>query len=292
MLSMTGFGRGEAAASPDLSFTVEVSSVNRKQFELRFLAPPEFSALESTARQVAAEYYSRGAIQLRLLCRRGHGAHSVQIDTGLLAALIAGDLEARRANGLPADRIDVETLMQLPGVVCGAANDTDPTEYAAALASAATAACEAALAMRKREGEVLRRDLEGRAAKLEEYYAELKVRCAAIPGVLRARLAAKLEEAKLPTEPDDPALLRELLFYIDRADVSEELARLDSHFKQLRGFFAATTPCGRSLDFLAQEFFREITTLGNKAASPEISHLVVDFKSELEKLREQIQNVE
>ena len=292
MLSMTGFGRGEAAASPDIIFNVEVSSVNRKQFELRFLAPPELAALESTARRIATRYYSRGAIQLRLQYRRGRGAQTVKIDTELLAALIAGDLDARRTAGLPVDRIDVETLMQLPGVVIGTSPDADPELYAAALESAATAACEAALAMRRREGEALRRDLETRAAKLEEYYAELKTRCAAIPETLRARLTAKLAELKLPTFADDPALLREILFYTDRADVSEELARLESHFNQLRGFFAATTPSGRSLDFLAQEFFREITTLGNKAASPEISPLVVAFKSELEKLREQIQNVE
>jgi len=292
MLSMTGFGRGEAAASADLAFVVEVSSVNRKQFELRFLAPAELGALESTARRIAAKYYSRGAIQLRLQYRRGSNAHPAKIDTELLAALIAGVRAARRAAGLPEEKIDVETLMQLPGVVSGNTPDAAPEEYAAALESAATAACEAALAMRKREGEALRRDLETRAAKLEELYAELKRRCSAIPGMLRARLAAKLEEAKLPTSPDDPALLREILFYTDRADVSEELARLESHFNQLRGFFAATVPAGRSLDFLAQEFFREITTLGNKAASPEISPLVVAFKSELEKMREQIQNVE
>lgn len=292
MLSMTGFGRGEAAASAELAFVVEVSSVNRKQFELRFLAPPELGALESTARKVAARYYSRGAIQLRLQYRRGGNAHPARIDTELLAALIAGVREARRAAGLPEEKIDVEALMQLPGVVSGNTPDAAPEEYAAALESAATAACEAALAMREREGEALRNDLETRAAKLEELYGELKRRCAAIPEMLRARLAAKLEEAKLPTPPNDPALLREILFYTDRADVSEELARLDSHFGQLRGFFAATTPSGRSLDFLAQEFFREITTLGNKAASPEISPLVVAFKSELEKLREQIQNVE
>lgn len=292
MLSMTGFGRGEADASPDVTFTVEVSSVNRRQFELRFLAPPEFAALESTARRVAAKYYSRGAIQLRLQYRRGRGPQAVKIDTELLAALIAGAREARRAAALPDDRTDVETLMQLPGVVGGSAPETDPELCAPALEAAAAAACEAALAMRKREGEALLRDLETRAAKLEELYAELKTRCAAIPGMIRARLEAKLAEVKLPIAPDDPALLREILFYTDRADVSEELARLDSHFAQLRGFFAATTPCGRSLDFLAQEFFREITTLGNKAASPEISPLVVAFKSELEKMREQIQNVE
>ena len=292
MLSMTGFGRGEAAATPEITLAVEVSSVNRKQFELRFLAPPEFGMLESTARRVAAKYYSRGAIQLRLQCRRGRAAQSPEIDTEFLAVLIAADREIRRSNGLPEDRVDVETLMQFPGVVGGAATDADPELFAAALENAATAACEAALAMRRREGEALLRDLETRAAKLEEYYAELKTRCAAIPGAIRARIEAKLAEVKLPTAPDDPALLREILFYTDRADVSEELARLDSHFAQLRGFFAATTPTGRSLDFLAQEFFREITTLGNKAASPEISPLVVAFKSELEKMREQIQNVE
>ena len=97
---------------------------------------------------------------------------------------------------------------------------------------------------------------------------------------------------KLPVEPNDELFAREMLFYLDKSDVTEEITRLKSHFGQLRKFFESTEPSGRGMDFLLQEFFREITTLGNKAPSPELSALVVQFKTELEKLREQVQNVE
>ena len=102
----------------------------------------------------------------------------------------------------------------------------------------------------------------------------------------------KLAEEKLPVSPDDPALLREVVFYIDRGDVTEELTRLTSHFKQFREFINSENTSGRSMDFLAQELFREITTFGNKSAVPETAPMVVEFKTEMEKIREQIQNIE
>ena len=108
----------------------------------------------------------------------------------------------------------------------------------------------------------------------------------------KRRLLEKLSAENLPVAADDDRLLKEVLFYADKSDVTEEITRLHSHFAQFRGFLENPGPVGRSLDFLMQELFREITTLGNKAGIPGVSPLVVAFKSELEKLREQVQNVE
>lgn len=293
MLSMTGFGRGEAASPEEkIAFTAEVSSVNRKQFELRFIAPPELSPLEVNARKIIGRYFTRGAIQLRIQFRREAGTANYEINGELLDMLTARAIELRRQNGLPAEAVEVETLLTAPGVMVSKSTNVECPGLVSAFEAAVTAAAESCQEMRRNEGTSLYRDLMVRTTELERLFALFKERSAQLGESVRKRLLAKLEKEQLPINTDDPSLLRELLFYTDRSDVSEELARLDSHFRQLHTFLESDTPTGRSLDFLAQEFFREITTLGNKAASPEISPSVVAFKSELEKLREQIQNVE
>jgi len=292
MLSMTGFGRGEALSrEANIAFTAELSSVNRKQFELRFTAPSELAPLEANARKIISNYFTRGAIQLRIQFRRDQSAAGCEFNDALLNALTAKAMEIRRTHGISGE-VNVETLLTAPGVMIPKSADVACPDFVNAFEAAVTAAAEACQKMRRDEGESLYRDLMLRTAELERLFGIFRERTAVMNESIRKRLLGKLEKEQLPVSTDDPSLLRELLFYTDRSDVSEELARLESHFRQLHGFLESPIPAGRSLDFLAQEFFREVTTLGNKAASPEISPSVVAFKSELEKLREQIQNVE
>ena len=293
MFSMTGFGRGEAVFNTDCRITAEVSSVNRKQLEIRMIAPPELASQEPLARRIVAEHFNRGAVQLRLTVRHGvgNGGAAAVIDEAMLDELIDGALDARRRAGM-SDDVAVETLMTLPGVISNGETDVDAPEFAEALEEAVTLACSACREMRKAEGAALHDDLKRRAELLRGFLAQLEPECAKLPEIAKKRLLGKIADAALPIKPDDETLIRELLFYADKSDVSEEITRLKSHFVQLDGFLSDERPTGRSLDFLAQEFFREITTLGNKAASPGVSPLVVAFKSELEKMREQIQNVE
>ena len=135
-------------------------------------------------------------------------------------------------------------------------------------------------------------DLEKRLKSLEMMHGELYMMTSMQPDLVKQRLLNRFANEKFPIEADDPTLLREVLFYIDRGDVTEELTRLSSHFEQFRKFLDSDVPVGRSLDFLMQELFREITTLGNKAFAGGVSRKVVAFKAEAEKIREQIQNVE
>ena len=131
-----------------------------------------------------------------------------------------------------------------------------------------------------------------RLEKFEAWHGELAGLTAAYPEIARERIMSRLANEKLPVSADDPGLMREVLFYVDKGDVTEELTRLSCHFKQFRVFLESAEPVGRNMDFLAQEIFREITTLGNKAAVAGASPLVVAFKAEMEKIREQIQNIE
>ena len=292
MFSMTGFGRGEAVFANDCILTAEVSSVNRKQLEIRMIAPPELAGQEPAVRKIVGQFFNRGSVQLRLAVRCGGTEEGkLAIDEAMLDELIDSALDARRRAGLP-ENVAVETLMTVPGVVLSEESDVEDPGFVEALERAVTDACKACRRMRETEGASLQQDLRRRGELLKDLLARLEPECAKLPEIAKKRLLGKLADASLPVNPDDEMLIRELLFYADKSDVAEEITRLKSHFSQLDGFLADERPTGRSLDFLAQEFFREITTLGNKAASPAVSPLVVAFKSELEKMREQIQNVE
>jgi len=293
MFSMTGFGRGEAVFGDDCLLTAEVSSVNRKQLEIRMIAPAELAEYEPAVRKIVGRFFNRGAVQLRLSLRRGNTGNGAvfSIDEAMLDELIDGALDARRRAGLP-ESVAVETLMSIPGVVLPGETDMEAPGFAEALERAVVDACKACRRMRETEGASLEQDLRRRGELLRGLLEKLIPECAKLPETAKKRLLGKLAEAEVPVKPDDELLIKELLFYADKSDVAEEITRLKSHFSQLDGFLADDRPTGRSLDFLAQEFFREITTLGNKAASPAVSPLVVAFKSELEKMREQIQNVE
>lgn len=290
MLSMTGFGKGEAECDGIL-VTAEISSVNRKQFDLRVSAPSGFSVFEPLARKLIAETMSRGSIQLKIDTSTSVATAEQVVDAGFLAALVEAACRARREAGLD-NAVQVETLMRIPGVVSPMQPDAQSPGAVVAYERALRTALAGHRAMREREGEALKKDLESRERLLESLLAEIEPSAEKINAGIKARLLAKIEEERIPLPGNDAQLMKEVLFYADKSDVTEEITRLHSHFGQFRQFLEGTNPVGRSLDFLVQEMFREITTLGNKAGIPEISPLVVAFKSELEKLREQIQNVE
>ncbi len=290
MLSMTGFGKGEAVFKGDSRFVAEISAVNRKQLEIRLALPPEFASFETAARKLISEAVSRGAVQLRVTFS-GAGAAASPVNRPLLEALVQESIEVRRKFGLPAD-VEVEVLLRVPGVVGGVAPDLEDPEVLSAFEQAVRSALEEFRRMRAAEGEALKQDFLARLKELERLLGEIEPLVDGLDRVIRQRLLDKLSAADLPVAVDDERLLKEVLFYADRSDVTEEITRLHSHFGQFRRFLDSDKPVGRSLDFLMQEFFREITTLANKAGVPEVSPLAVAFKSELEKLREQIQNVE
>ena len=291
LYSMTGFGKGEAAFADGRSMQIEISSVNRKQFEVRFIMPQELAALENSGRKFIASLVSRGAIQVRVNIANSSGSSGCAVDRTMLDMLIREAAAARTRNGIDTP-VNVEALFALPGVITGNPLDGDSAETAEVFERALKAAGENYQSMRRTEGEILRLDLEKRIKSLEIMHGELYMMTSVQPDLVKQRLLSRFANEKFPIEADDPTLLREILFYIDRGDVTEELTRLASHFAQFRGFLDGAEGGGRSMDFLVQEMFREITTLGNKAGSGPVAEIVVKFKTELEKIREQIQNIE
>ena len=292
LYSMTGFGKGKAAFSDGRTMQIEISSVNRKQLEVRFLMPQELAALENDGRKFVGTLVSRGAVQVRVTISSAFGSGVASVDRALLDNLINECRSARERANLDTT-VNVEALLALPGVLQNAVPlDSDSSELAEVFTAALHQAGENYQAMRRIEGANLKHDLENRLKSLEMMHGELYMMTSMQPDLVKQRLLSRFAAEKFPLEPDDPSLMREVLFYIDRGDVTEELTRLSSHFEQFRNFLEADVPVGRSLDFLMQELFREITTLGNKAFAGGVSRKVVAFKAEAEKIREQIQNIE
>ena len=291
MRSMTGFGKGEYQCPDGVSYTAEISSVNRKQLEIRFSMPSDCTRFEVELRKLLSSAISRGAVSLRITRTGGSSEGAGVVNLQYLESLARACWQVRRRLGLP-EVIDVESLVTVPGVI-GAPVPADETVVQEAVTGAVRAALQNFLAMRDAEGAALLEDLRSRMQTLQNLVEEIRPYAASITASIREKLMEKLEAENLGSR-DDERLNRELLFYADRSDVTEELTRLASHFAQMEDFFnrSADEPAGRSMDFLVQEMFREITTLGNKAGTGEVSRRVVAFKAELEKFREQIQNVE
>ena len=292
MLSMTGFGKSEVTLANGYTLTAELSSVNRKQLEIRISMPPELAGLEISARKWISEEVTRGAVQLKVSCTQGgrsNGTHTV--DTAFLSELVRAAAQVRAEAGLSPE-VAVESLFSVPGVLVSHGIDSDSVVFQEAFERVVRGAMASYRFMRETEGNTLKADFLDRIAVLENLLGQIEPMIRFLDIHIRKRLEEKLKNANLPIDTNDERLLKEVLFYADKADVTEEITRLNSHIRQFKNFLNDEKPVGRSLDFLLQEFFREITTLGNKAGASEVSPLVVAFKSELEKLREQIQNVE
>jgi uncharacterized protein (TIGR00255 family) len=291
MHSMTGFGRGTAASDAWLA-TVEISSVNRKQAEVVIQAPRELNALESRIRKEVLTVVSRGRIQVSINLERASAiSTSFRVDSALAQAFSQAFSELGKTIGQNISPTAADYLRQ-PGIISTGQAETDPEAAWTAIAPALSAALTQLLSMRKNEGGHLNDDFINRLRNLVSF-AE-KIANESPDRVVRQRelLTKRLRDSGLDLDLSDDRVLREVALFADRCDVSEELTRLDSHFSKFREYLNAEEPPGRALDFLCQELFREFNTIGSKANDASIAQTIVEAKTELEKIREQVQNVE
>lgn len=291
MHSMTGFGRG-AAATDAWHATVEVNSINRKQAEVVVQAPRELSELEGRIRKLVLGTVSRGRVQVAINLERGEGAPAaIRVDAALARAFHAAFVELGQSVGQSVVPTASDYLRQ-PGIVTLGNGDIAAEEAWPAIEPALQAALTGLAAMRATEGEHLKTDFLARLDTLAGFTGQIAADAPARPVRQRELLARRLREAGLELDPADERVARELALFADRCDVSEELTRLDSHFAKFRQYLDASEAPGRALDFLCQEMFREFNTIGAKANDAGIAQTIVEAKTELEKIREQVQNLE
>jgi uncharacterized protein (TIGR00255 family) len=288
---MTGFGRAEAQVEGRL-LAVEVRSVNGRHLDVRARVPRELAALEGVVRDRVGRHLRRGSVDVSVRLGPGTaGDARVEIDM----AVARGYLEAARAlaadAGWPAE-CPPAALLALPGVVRLREVELDMVKLAAAVDDAVDAACAGCVEMRAREGAALEVEITARAERTRAVISEIEARAAEVTAGLRARLARRLLALAPEVTVEPGRLEQELVLYVDRTDVTEETVRFRSHLDQLRETLAAEPPVGRKLEFVLQEMSRETNTIGSKAADAPLSRWVVELKTEIEKLREQVQNVE
>lgn len=291
MNSMTGFGRGEARQG-DRLWQVECASVNRKQLEVVVNLPRDLSTLEGEVRNRVSAVCSRGRVQVSIKRQESDASAGLpQISETAIEHYLARLFTLAGRLGISAE-ISISELLRLPGVLGAETEETDPAEAWPAIREALDAALGQWQRMRATEGSHLREEIEGRLATLDRLLADIAELAPQVPQLQRAALHQRLEQAGLPLPLDDERLVKEIALFADRTDLSEELARAASHQKQFRTYLGSGEPAGRSLDFLLQEFFREFNTMGSKCNHAGIAHAVVSAKTELEKIREQVQNLE
>jgi uncharacterized protein (TIGR00255 family) len=288
--SMTGFGAGRGSAGAE-ELDVEIRSVNHKYCEVKVRLPRELAALEVDAAKAVRERLARGGVDVAVRRAGGSGAVAPRVDAPLAEAYAQAFSEVKARLGL-AGAVTLADVVGAEGVVRLEERALDLDAAREALRVALAAAIDALVAMRAREGEALGRDL---AARLEAVEALVARAAALVPHAVehhRARLAERVQELTRGMALDPARLAQEVALFADRTDVTEEVTRLRSHVAQARALLGGAEPAGRKLDFLVQEMHREVNTVGSKSQSAEIASIVVSAKAEIERLREQVQNVE
>jgi uncharacterized protein (TIGR00255 family) len=216
---------------------------------------------------------------------------SLCVDGDLAAAYVEELRKMAQALGLP-DDLKAGVLLNFPEVVSYRGADQDVDYVWPVLKKALTQALDQLMAMRAREGVALADDLRKRLGKLNDMLEQIRKEAPGVTKRYRLALDKRLRDAGVNVPTNDPQLMKELALFADRSDITEEITRLESHLKQGVTMMSSVEPVGRTLDFLAQEMFREINTIGSKANEVRITRMVIRFKTELERVREQVQNVE
>ena len=293
--SMTGFGRASFRTG-GIAFEVEVRSVNHRHLDLRVRLPRLLSTLEPAVRERALIRMSRGKVELGVSMPEGAAPlQRIEIDrdTAREYARIAAELQ--ESEGL-AGPLSVDALLGLPGVARFAERELPLEDLEAGLLDAVGSAAAALDEMRVGEGAALERDLLARLETVMGLSHSLEARAGVVRDAARERLRKRAEQLKLETGILDEARLhQEIVIAAERLDITEEIVRLRSHVDQFREVVAMGgpgRPVGRRLDFLLQEFAREANTIGAKGSDSPVAHQVVELKTEIERMREQVQNVE
>ncbi len=289
--SMTGYGSAKGCVE-GLQITVELKSVNNRYLDASVRLPRSFLFAEDAVKSAVQRHISRGKVDVFVSIDSAEsGDMSVKVNEGLLKGYLEALEHIAQEYGLPNDAT-VMSLSRFPDVLCVEKKDLDADAISAGILSISEQALDDFDAMREREGAKLRDDVLSRLAVIDGLVGVIERESPKTVSEYRARLEAKMAEVLGTAGIDENRILAEAALFADRIAVDEETVRLRSHMSQLKTMIDGKSPTGRKIDFLIQEFNREANTIGSKCQNADIAHTVVDLKSEIEKIREQIQNIE
>ena len=291
MYSMTGYGKGSASAD-GREMTVELKSVNHRYLDVGMRLPRHLSFLEDPIRTALSGRLSRGHVDVFVNYRNLRSdARSVEIDAPLLSAFVSAAREANRSLGLQ-DDLSLSVALRLPDVSNVREADEDTSAVLAILSGAINAAIDQLLTMREQEGVRLSAYLNACNDTVESLTEQIALRAPVVVEEYRGKLDERIAALLGNVEVDRARLATEVALFADKASIDEEISRLKSHITQMRALMADREPAGRKLDFVVQEMNRELNTIGSKANDGELTKLVLSGKAEIEKIREQVQNIE
>ena len=291
MKSMTGYGRARMTIH-DRDITVELRSVNHRYLDVNVKAPRVYGFLDEAVKSKVGTIIARGKVDVFVsIDASAAGDEKIILNRTILEGYLDALHTIRDEYGLR-DDISVMSLAKMPDVFTAEKQEADADEIKSSVLQVLEAAAADFCAMREREGEKMREDILSRGQTILSLVGQVEKRSPKAVEEYRAKLTARMNEVLADTTIDPQRILAEAAIYADRTAVDEETVRLRSHVQQLQQMAADTKPVGRKLDFLIQEMNREANTIGSKANDMELAKIVVDLKAEIEKIREQVQNIE
>ena len=290
---MTGFGRGCAQADKaGVNIQVEINSVNRKTLDTQISAPREWSGFEATCNEWLKGTFQRGRVNIQVIVESVDGSkNSLKFNNQAMQEGLE-DLRSFASNQGLEFNPDASFLIDLARSVKDSSELPDWKELRKPLKEAFVSALNEIEVMRSKEGTALAADLKKRINELNGYREEISKNASGSSEKYRDSLLERLKQLNLDLDPSDERVLKEIALFADRSDISEEITRLSSHFEQFLTFIKAKEATGRKMDFLCQEIQRELNTTGSKSNDIEITRIVIEAKNALERIREQVQNIE
>jgi uncharacterized protein (TIGR00255 family) len=288
--SMTGFGRGEYSQGTS-TFSVDVRSVNHRYSDVSVRMPRSMSVLEEKVREFVNDKISRGKVDVYINYSSFGQSSQVKLDTNLAKAYV-DSLNTLKDMFSIRDEISLSLLTRFPDIMALETVEMDMDELWAILKEALELAFNALVEMRQREGERLKNDLLDKLGTVKEYVGNIKEKSYSIVDEYKNKLYDKIKELTKDIPIDENRLLTEVAIFADKSSIDEELVRLESHMEELRKALNFNGSVGKKLDFIIQEMNREVNTIGSKITDLGILNNVINIKTEIEKIREQVQNIE
>ena len=290
--SMTGYGRFRLEDDPSYIITVEIRSVNHRFFDVSIRLPKNYSWLEEKIVKQIKPLLQRGKVDLFIAIEeRPKNPHCrLEIDQRLLADYLHEVKRVQKQFRLPG-KIGMEQVLLIPDLFVKK-EEVNEEALENAVVQAVQGAAERLLAMRKKEGEIIAADLKARIHRLEQAIADIEGLASELPSIYQEKLTKVVNELLGKVDWDEHRLAMEVLFYVERSSITEEITRFKSHLEQFLSTINTQGPIGKKLDFIAQELHREINTIAAKTTELSVSRYIVEVKSEVENIREQVQNIE